>query len=192
MAGVASPMLRQSRSEGIRFLVGLAVGNVIGAVLLALPVYLVGMLVHVVPRPVSLAMFVAACVGLGVADLRRRTPHVWRQVPQWLWHRLSPGWLGVAWGIDLGLLVTTQKTTSLIWVSLVAVVFLQPSAAVVVLPAIAVVASLVAVAGTLIPGAEGRTGVRWSGPWVVKARRGSGLIILLVAVAAAAQAWLAA
>ncbi len=192
MAGVASPMLRSSRPEGVRFLTGLTVGNVIGAVMLALPVYLVGMLVRVLPRPASLVVFVAACAVLGLADLKRRTPHVWRQVPQSLWHRLSPGWLGIAWGIDLGLLVTTQKTTSLIWVALVAVIVLHPAAAVVVLPLIAVAASLVAVAATLIPGAEDRTGARWSGPWVVKARRGSGLIILLVGMAIAVQGWLAA
>src|SRR5947207_938978 len=183
MAGVASPMLRSSRPEGLRFLVGLTVGNVIGGVVLALPVYLAGMVVRVLPKPASLIVVVAACVLLGLADLKRRTPHVWRQVPQSLWHRLSPGSLGLAWGVDLGLLVTTQKTTSLIWVAVIAVMFLHPAAAVVVLPAIAVATSLVAVAATLIPGAEGRTGARWSGPWVVQARGGSGLIILLVGAA---------
>src|SRR5690242_8177871 len=152
MAGVASPMLQQSRSEGVRFLVGLTVGNAMGALVIALPIYLVGMLVRVLPKPAALVVFVVACVLLALADLKRRTPHVWRQVPQSLWHKLSPGWLGVAWGIDLGLLFTTQKTTSLIWVALVGVICLQPAAAVVVIPAIAVTTSLVAVAGTLIPG----------------------------------------
>jgi len=192
MAGVDSPMLHRSRSEGVRFLVGLTVGSVIGAAILALPVYLVGTMVRALPKPASLAVFVVACVALGVADLKRRTPHVWRQVPQSLWHKLSPGWLGVVWGTDLGLLFTTQKTTSLIWVALAAVMFLQPAAAVAVLPAIAMAASLAVVLATVMPGAEDRARVRWSGPWVVKARRGSGWIILLVAAAIAVQGWLVA
>jgi hypothetical protein len=183
MAGVASPMMRHSRSDGTRFLAGLLAGGVAGAGVLALPVYLLGRLLGPLPDRAALAAVVL--VLLGVADLRQRTPHVWRQVPQNLWHKLSPGWLGVVWGFDLALLFTTQKTTSLIWASLAGLVLLQPTLAAVALISISVTSTVLVIVSTIRAGATERTEAGWSGKVVWRIRRASGLFILATAVGAA-------
>jgi hypothetical protein len=140
MAGVAGPMLRQDRAGGIRFLVGLTVGGVISGLLLSLVVVLVGGLAHaVLPEQARVALLVGVCVILGLADLADRTPHPWRQVPQKLIYRLSPGMRGLTWGVDLGLLVTTQKVASLVWAAIAAMVLLDPLAAPPALVAMAIV-----------------------------------------------------
>jgi hypothetical protein len=178
-------MMDRARGEGTRFLAGLLVGGVAGAALLALPVYLLGRVLGPLPGGVSLAAAVVVFMVLGVADLRQRTPHVWRQVPQTLWHRLTPGWLGVVWGFDLALLFTTQKTTSLIWACVVGVVLLDPSLAAVALIAISVTSTALVVVSTVAPGAVHRTGLEWSGRWVTRIRRGSGLLMLAAAATVA-------
>lgn len=185
MAGVASPMMRHSRSDGIRFLAGLLAGGVAGAGVLALPVYLLGRLLGPLPDRAALVAVVLVLVLLGVADLRQRTPHVWRQVPQNLWHRLTPGWLGVVWGFDLALLFTTQKTTSLIWASLAGLVLLQPALAAVALISISVTSTVLVIVSTIRAGATERTEAGWSGKVVWRIRQGSGLVILATAVGAA-------
>src|SRR5215212_10467653 len=115
MAGVAGPMLRRSRSAATRFLIGLAIGGVAAGLLLALPTYVLGSVVRgLLPEQGRLMVLAAVCGLFALADLASRTPHVWRQVPQRLQDVLPPGALGAAWGFDLGLLVTTQKTTSLL------------------------------------------------------------------------------
>jgi hypothetical protein len=181
MAGVASPMLRSSRARGVRFLAGLAIGGAAGGMLLALPVYLLGTLAGHLPLPMRAGSLALACAGLGVADLLGRTPHVWRQVPQSLVRTLEPGALGLAWGFDLGLLFTTQKTTSLIWGCLAAVVLLRPDLAVPVLVGISVVASM-SIAGLSIGGLEPEA--RRSRRWIRSARRGSGLVMFAALLAA--------
>ena len=115
MAGVAGPMMRRTRAGAARFLAGLTVGGIAGGLVLSLPVYLLGSaLTSVMPLTGRVLLLAAICAVLAWADLRHRTPHVWRQVPQGLVRTLPPGSLGVVWGFDLGLLFTTQKTTSLI------------------------------------------------------------------------------
>ena len=155
--------------------------------MLAVPVYLLGRLLEPLPGPVAVGVLAGVCVLLGSADLAQRTPHVWRQVPQGLWNRLPPGTLGVTWGFDLGLLFTTQKTTSLIWVAVAAVTLTQPSLAVAVLTAISVGSMVVVVVTTLAAGADRRTEAGWSGSWVRWVRRGSGLLILSTAGAIVAS-----
>jgi hypothetical protein len=186
MAGVAGPMLRRSPAHGARFLGGLAAGGAAGGAVLAVPVYLIGRLLG--PLPLSVRVFGLVLVGLvlAVADLRQRTPHVWRQVPQSLWSRLSPGSLGLTWGFDLGLLFTTQKTTSLIWMALAALVLLQPSLAGVALIGISVLAVLAVAIASVGGGAERRVDPKWSTKWVTHVRWGSGAL-LLVATAATAS-----
>src|SRR3954447_5638686 len=149
MAGVAGPMLHRARARGTRFLAGLALGGAAGGLVLSVPVYLLGVLAGFLPLGVRVGLLVTACAIFGVADLVGRTPHVWRQVPQAFVRSLPPGRLGLIWGFDLGLLVTTQKTTSLIWVAGTAVVLLRPDMAAVTLAAIATVAAAAITANAL-------------------------------------------
>jgi hypothetical protein len=180
MAGVAGPMLRRSRAGTARFLIGLAVGGAGAGLVLAVPVYLVGHLAgRFLPDPVRVGLLVGLAVAFGLADLSGRTPHVWRQVPQRLVRSLPPGTLGLTWGFDLGLLVTTQKTSSLLWLSTAAVMLLNPGLA----PAALVGFSLVATAGivTLSMTAwaiamEGR--LDWT--WIRRTRWATGATMLAI------------
>ncbi len=136
MAGVSGPMLRYDRAGGVRFLVGLLFGGLVGSMLLAVPVLLLGTLVvSLVADEARWLIFGVVLFGFGIADLTQRTPFLHRQVPQSLVRMLKPGRLGVVWGLDLALLFTTQKTTSLLWVTLAGLVLVAPQAAPVVLPA---------------------------------------------------------
>jgi hypothetical protein len=191
MAGVAGPMFRNARRSGWRFLAGLLAGGMMAGMLLALPVYLFGTISGALPFTARLFGFVVLCVGFGLADLLLRTPHVWRQVPQSLVRSLRPGTLGVVWGFDLGLLFTTQKTTSLIWVALSGLVLLQPGAALAVLVSVSIVATLAIGAATAVGGVDARIDPQWSARWVTRMRRASGAVILAVAVGAVSWAWMA-
>lgn len=190
MAGVAGPMLRSHREGAIRFLLGLFVGGIVGGAVLAIPVYLVGTAVQQgLPEQWRLWLLAAVTAGFGVADLANRTPHVWRQVPQRFIHALPPGKLGLAWGADLALLVTTQKVVSFLWVTVAAVILLQPATAVPVLLLIAVLASL-PIAVWSLHGVRLRDSI---GPWdrvgLPRTRLASGVIILALSLITAVDAW---
>ncbi|GAA2408902.1 hypothetical protein GCM10010404_78580 [Nonomuraea africana] len=190
MAGVAGPMLRRDRAHGVRFLVGLAVGGTLAGAVLAVLAYLVGSAVQaILPMTVRLWLLALASAAFGLADLANRTPHVWRQVPQRFVHRLTPGVLGLVWGFDLGLLVTTQKVASLIWVSVTAVVLLEPTAAAGVLVGIALIASVVVTAWSMSERTSDLLVSRKEHQWVTIIRRASGLALLILALLAAIQAW---
>lgn len=188
MAGVAGPMLRNSRAAGARFLAGLLVGEIAAGVLLAVPAFLVGEGLHAILAPRARLWAVAAiCVIFGLADLANRTPRTARQVPEELIRRLPAGILGLAWGFDLGLLFTTQKAVSLIWVAIAAAVLLDPQVAAVLIVGTAVVASMTVVAISIWR----RPGGNLSG-WGLRvrvARQGSGVAILGLFVLTAVQAW---
>jgi hypothetical protein len=139
-------MLQRSRASGARFLAGLAIGGVIAGLVLAVPLYLAGHLAgRFLPTSTRVVLLVGLAFALALADLTGRTPHVWRQVPQRLVRSLPPGTLGLTWGFDLGLLITTQKTSSLLWLSLAAVTLLDPGMA----PGALVAFSLAATAGVI-------------------------------------------
>ena len=189
MAGVAGPMLRRSRSAAARFLTGLAVGGVAAGLLLAVPTYLLGAVARgVLPEHARLVALAAICALLATADLALRTPHVWRQVPQRLQDVLPPGSLGAAWGFDLGLLFTTQKTTSLLWVTLAALVLLGPDASGPVLAGTAAAAALAVAVATVrfnpFADSTGERAIRW----FRQARRGSGVVILALFLMTATRA----
>jgi len=189
MAGVAGPMLRGSRAVGARFLAGLLVGEVAAGVLLAVPAFLAGEGLHAVLGPRARLWAVAGiCVAFGLADLAGRTPRTARQVPEELIRRLPAGSLGLAWGFDLGLLFTTQKAVSLIWVAIAAAVLLDPPVAAALIVAVAVAASMTVVAISVWrrPGVDRLSG--W-GRRVRLARQGSGAAILGLFVVTAVQAW---
>lgn len=189
MAGVSGPMLRRSRGAGVRLLAGLLVGEIAAGALLAVPAFLLGEgLRAILGLPARLWLLAALCVFFGLADLSGRTPRMWRQVPEDLINRLPPGSLGLAWGFDLGLLFTTQKATSLIWVAIAAGILLDPPVAGALLVGIAVAASMAVAAYSLYwrPGA-GRPAA-WA-LWSRQVRHGSGVAILFLFVLTAVQAW---
>jgi hypothetical protein len=126
MVGVSNPIMRRDRRAGWRFIAGFGVGLIAAAALLAGPLLLLSAAVRPVPQPVRLVTLLVLVALLAVADLLNRTPHVLRQVPQRFARDLDhqPGRLGLIWAIDLGLLVTTQKTTSLLWMALAGAVLL--------------------------------------------------------------------
>jgi len=189
MAGVAGPMLRTRRAAGARLLVGLLVGEIAAGVLLAVPAFLAGEgLRALFGLQARLWAVAAVCVFFGVADLMDRTPRTWRQVPEELIDKLPPGSLGLVWGFDLGLLFTTQKAVSLIWVAIAATVLLNPVLAAAVIVGAAVTASMMVMAYSLWwrPGASHPAAWRLRGR---QARQGSGAAILVLFVLTAVQAW---
>jgi hypothetical protein len=171
-------MLQRSRASGARFLTGLAVGGISAGLVLAVPLYLAGHLAgRVMPLPVKMVLLVGLAFALGLADLTGRTPHVWRQVPQRLVRSLPPGALGLTWGFDLGLLVTTQKASSLLWLSIAAVTLLDPG----LVPAALIAFSLAATAGVLTLSMTAwavamRGGLDWT--WIRRTRWATGATML--------------
>ncbi|SRR5690554_3990460 len=132
MVGVSNPIHRRDPRAGRRFLAGFALGQALSVAALAGPLMLVAAAVGRLPLLPRVLLLVALVLVLAAADLTNRTPHVWRQVPQRFARDLHdrPGQLGLIWAFDLGLLVTTQKTTSLLWIALAGAVLLGPPAAV--------------------------------------------------------------
>jgi len=190
MAGVASPMLRRNRSSFTRFFVGLAIGHVAAAALIALLLSLVGsLLAGVVPLTGRLVVASTVAIGFGVADLLNRTPHVWRQVPQRFIDILQPGTLGTIWGFDLGLLVTTQKTTSLLWTALPAIALLEPSHTLAAFVGFSLVWIAATFVGSLKPWAtqvSSKLGRRWQRPLRIV----TGVLLIAAAVESLATATL--
>lgn len=193
MAGVAGPMWRRSAPEGARFLVGLIIGGIGAGIALALPAYLLATAAQaMLPLPLRLTLLAATCVLFGLADVANRTPHVRRQVPQQLIYRLPAGTLGVAWGFDLGLLFTTQKVVSLIWVALAAAILLDPWLATATAAGVVVVViGAIAVSTIRDPARNATPRFQWERSWQRYIRQASGLAILALAGMAASQAWLA-
>jgi hypothetical protein len=192
MAGVAGPMLRFDRMGALRLLAGLLVGEAAAAAVLSVPAYLIGEAAHeFVPSAARLWILAVTCAIFAIADLTGRTPHVWRQVPQRFARTLPPGKRGLVWGFDLGILFTTQKVTSLIWVAIAAGLLLSPAGAVAVLAAIWLVSALVVIVQSVgyRPDGISRRVRRRLLPVLRRVRLGSGTLILGLVVATIVQAW---
>lgn len=130
MVGVAAPMTRRNRQSGMLFIAFLASGYLLSAAIVALTLSL---LADAVARSGLSEFAPIVAVGLalmvGVADATGRTLEWRRQVPERLVNRLSPHLLGVTWGLDLGAIITTRKTTGLIWFAMFGAAALQPRSA---------------------------------------------------------------
>ena len=187
MAGVAGPMLRSDRRAGVRLLAGLLAGQAAGGVLLAVPAYLLSMATQaLVPFAARLWALAVSCAVFAVADLMNRTPHVWRQVPQALVYRLPPGKLGLVWGFDLGLLFTTQKVVSLIWVAIAAGILLAPASA----AGIVIGAALLGGVAVMAASIAYRPEVHWRPLGMLRRLRwGSGAATVALCFVTAVQAW---
>jgi hypothetical protein len=192
MTGVASPMLRYAPARAAQFLLGLTGGALIAAVVVGLAIYGVGIPLSLLAshsvRTIALVILICA---LAAADLLNRTPHVWRQVPQVLIRRRLPtGLLGLVWGVDMGLLFTTQKVVSLLWGALGAALLLDPMAGFTVMLTAAALSSTSIMLWTL-GGGRGitRYGTRQERKWSRHMRTVSGLILLAMAAMTAMQVY---
>jgi hypothetical protein len=179
MVGVSNPIMRRDRRGGWRFIAGFGAGLAVAAALLAGPLLLLQALAQLAPEPVRIGLLVALVAALAVADVRNRTPHVWRQVPQRFAHELGhlPGRLGLIWAVDLGLLVTTQKTTSLLWIALAGAALLGTPATVVLTLAVAATVYWLSTAVLVVTGDDFLAEpdrVNRRGGWGALARRAAG------------------
>jgi hypothetical protein len=176
-------MWRRDPADAVRFFVGLLAGMLASGMVLALLTNTVGRLVHLsVGHDVRMLMLAAVILVFAGADLANRTPHIWRQVPQSLIWRLKSGTRGLVWGFDLGLLVTTQKVVSLMWLAIAGVVLVAPDAAGLVFVAMAVVSCLaIAVLSlTEVAMSESFCGIH-DRRWLKRIRLVSGAVAVVVA-----------
>ena len=192
MVGVSNPLLRADRSGGRRFLWGFSAGLVASSITLMLPLALASFALSRVSLEVRVGVLAVLLAVLGIADLADRTPHVWRQVPQRFARELPPGRLGFVWAYDLGLLVTTQKTTSLIWIGLAGLVLtasaLQIAVALITIGAmfgLAVVVATIDRKGFALT--DPRLNPRIRRGWIRPARFATGLLALGLATAQAME-----
>jgi hypothetical protein len=103
---------------------------------------------------------------------------------------MPPGQLGLVWGFDLALLVTTQKSTSLTWATLAAVSLLFPTDSWLVLLSMTAIGVLAIVLRSItwtmrplpLAGDRGR-------PWFPVMRRAVGMSMLGLAVITVVGAW---
>jgi hypothetical protein len=130
MAGVAGPAWRRNHRAARRFLLGFATGEALSAAILASAMVVAGTVAaDLMPGDVRWSLFAAGSIVLGLADFFDHTPQWPRQVPKQLSGRLRPFGLGAVWGLDLGIIVTTRKVSSVTWISMFGVVLLSPSGA---------------------------------------------------------------
>ena len=130
MAGVTGPLARRDKHVAIHFVVGLAAGYVVAGVILSLAIESAGVAANaLLTAGARLAAVVMACLVLLTLDAIGRTPQWPRQVPVRLFGLLRPGILGFAWGLDLGILVTTRKNSSAVWLLVIGATLTLPIAA---------------------------------------------------------------
>ena len=130
MVGVASPLYRVPGA--VRFYAAFAVGLLVAAAVLSMALVPANLAFAIAPESWRTCGFLVLVLILAILDLRKRTPHLKRQVPQRFGLQGLPmGALGFVYGADVGLLVTTIKVTSLLWVAIAGAVMLASSGAVV-------------------------------------------------------------
>ncbi len=127
MVGVSSPMFLYRRGDAARFFVGHFIGLALAATGLALVLYPIAQGLAAAATLATRTLLAGVlCVTLGLFDVLDKTPQSWRQTPQRYVRTLRPLGLGFVYGIDVGLLVSTQKVTSLLWAAIVGVTLVSP------------------------------------------------------------------
>jgi len=118
MVGVTSHM-PHGNGTFRRFYVGFTLGGLAASLFVSVPIMLLAKLGSGVAEGGRVAICAAGGMVFAVQDFRHRTPFLRRQVPQDLsLETQNPGFVGLYYGADMGLLFTTQKTTSLVWFGL--------------------------------------------------------------------------
>lgn len=153
MVGVTNPGSAARKGHRLWSLASLSAGYAITTLFLVIALATVSEVMSALltesVRRTSLIFILAA---LGLADLVGHTPQTQRQVPQRFVRDLSIVPRNFFWGLDLGLLFTSQKTTSLIWMAISAAILLGTSVALIAVPAVAAAGFLGAFAvGALSP-----------------------------------------
>lgn len=184
MVGVSGPEFQRRQNAAWRFVGALTFGFVCTTVLIGLILSLISFAINSGTDPTIRAwLAVIGFVFLGCLDILGRTPHVDRQVPQKLATSLSPGPRGLLWGLDLGALLTTQKSTSLIWAALLGATLLSPLAVFLVLGSSATVYLVATAVATIVPNAGDRLVIGGlSRPWLIVPRLIAGLILVAAAL----------
>ncbi len=119
MVGVTSPLFRSGDVRGGRALaVWYVLGTAVAGAAILAAVELASSGVSAVLPAGRRYLVLAVCAAvLLVLDVFGVTPRWNRQTPQRL-RALPPGLRGFLWGLDIGMLFTTIKVTSLVWVLL--------------------------------------------------------------------------
>lgn len=119
MAGVARPMIRSRPADGRRFIAGLGFGYLTGLTIISMAILTIAAGVDAaIPREPREVVLTALLLLMLCTDVLNRTLFVNRQVPQRFARQLAPGVRGLIWGTDLGLLISTQKTSSGLWAAI--------------------------------------------------------------------------
>ncbi|MDQ1627063.1 MAG: hypothetical protein QOI54_807 [Actinomycetota bacterium] len=120
MIGVTNPGGSvRPRKEVYAAVASLAIGYSISTAFVALVLTTVAAVVpHYFSDSLRLGAVISVLILFGLADLTGRTPMTQRQVPQVFARTLGVAPRNLLWGLDLGLLITTQKTSSLIWIGI--------------------------------------------------------------------------
>lgn len=180
MVGVSGPMFADSTADGRRFMAGLTVGSLIGAIVLASAGAVVGLGISHAGLPLDFrrAALILLAATLGIADVANRTPQLWRQVPQRLVRELPPGMLGLVWGVDLGLVVTTKKVTSLWWLAIIGLALVKPELLVIAVPCGAVVTALAIWSWSLRIKGDTACLIKHQRVWITRLRTVSGAAMI--------------
>jgi hypothetical protein len=127
MVGVTSPVFRNRRfNEGRRLVAGYVLGTGLASMLIALAIIVLSVGVEeILPMRGRYYSLGGALVVLLVLDASGRVIFLNRQTPQRI-RLLPPFARGMIWGLDIGLLVTTIKVTSLVW-ALIIITVTEPS-----------------------------------------------------------------
>lgn len=136
--GVIRPLVQRSarieKQQGMGALAAFTLGSVVGALFLGLLVELVAVAVPARGGRFTLIIWGVFSTSILLADTIGRTPFsrfgVSRQTcPAWR-NPTHPARSSFAWGIDLGLGVTTFRVTSAYWVALAGCVLIIPISAI--------------------------------------------------------------
>lgn len=115
MAGVASPLLRRRVSHGMAFLAAYAWGFALSLIVLYLGLSVLKELIVGLGSGLARPIGAGLLLGLSILDFFDLTPERRRQAEQAIAMIRRPVAAGFLFGVDIGLLFSTRKVSSLLW-----------------------------------------------------------------------------